>query len=149
MQRGESYHVVVKVKLYRNLIISAACEAIITKTKKLAEEYNKRINENRKSDPTLMDKKAFEAVRGLLTHYAIGKAMVEWRATKDFSDAINSGDKEIFEFDEVVGCLCKCELPLRFSLPCKHWMLPFYLSRRPLPLSLFYPQWFLDGPAVV
>jgi hypothetical protein len=24
-----------------------------------------------------MDKKAFQAVRGLLTHYAIGKAMVE------------------------------------------------------------------------
>jgi hypothetical protein len=77
MQRGESYHVVVKVKLYRNLTVSAAYKAIITKTKKLAEEYNERINENRKSDPTLMDKKAFEAVRGLLTHYAIGKAMVE------------------------------------------------------------------------
>jgi hypothetical protein len=28
-------------------------------------------------------------------------------------------------------------------------MLPFYLSERPLPLSLFYPQWLLDGPAVV
>jgi hypothetical protein len=77
MQRGESYYVVIKVKLYRNLTISAIYKAIITKTKKLAEEYNKRINENRKSDPTLMDKKAFKAVRGLLTHYAIRKAMVE------------------------------------------------------------------------
>jgi len=28
-------------------------------------------------------------------------------------------------------------------------MLPFYLSERSLPLSLFHPRWFLDGPAVV
>jgi len=67
----------VKVKLYKNLTVSAICEAIIIKTKKLAEEYNKRINENRKTDPILMDKKAFQAVRGLLTHYAIRKAIVE------------------------------------------------------------------------
>jgi len=53
------------------------CEAIVVKTKKLAEEYNKRINNNRKSEPTLIDKKAFQAVSGLLTHYAIEKAMVE------------------------------------------------------------------------
>ena len=66
-----------KVKLQRNLTISATCEAIVTKTKKLAEEYNERTNENRKTDPTLIDKKAFQGVRGLLTHYAIRKAMVE------------------------------------------------------------------------
>jgi hypothetical protein len=76
-QRGESYHVIVKIKLYKNLTVSAAYKAIITKTKKLAEEYNERINKNRKTDPTLMDKKAFQAVKGLLTHYAIGKAIVE------------------------------------------------------------------------
>ena len=46
--------------------------------------------------------------------------MVKWRATKDFADAIDSGNKELFEFDEVIGCPSECELPLRFSLPCKH-----------------------------
>ena len=58
-QKGESYHVVVKVKLYENLTVSAIYEAIIIKTKKLAEEYNERINENRKTDPTFINKKAF------------------------------------------------------------------------------------------
>jgi hypothetical protein len=77
MQRGESYHVIIKIKLHRNLTISAIYKAIVTKTKKLAEEYNKCINENRKSNPMLIDKKAFKAVRGLLTHYIIRKAMVE------------------------------------------------------------------------
>jgi hypothetical protein len=46
MQRGESYHVIIKVKLHRNLTISAIYKAIITKTKKLIEEYNKHINKN-------------------------------------------------------------------------------------------------------
>jgi uncharacterized protein YsxB (DUF464 family) len=55
-QRGKSYYIVVKAKLYKNLTISAICKAIITKIKKLAEEYNERINENRKTDPILMDK---------------------------------------------------------------------------------------------
>ena len=88
-------------------------------------------------------------MRGLLTYYVIRKAMVEWRAAKDFAAAIDSGDEELFDFDEVIGCPSECELPLRFSLPCKHWMLLFYLSERSLSLSLFHPQWFLNGPAVV
>lgn len=45
-QRGESYHVIIKVRLNKNLSISATCEAIIAKTKKLAKEYNEQINEN-------------------------------------------------------------------------------------------------------
>jgi phosphatidylglycerophosphatase A len=106
--------------LNRNLFISATCEAIVAKTKKLADEYNERINKNRKTKPTLIDKTAFQVVKSLLTHYAINKAMVEWRAIKDFSDAIDNSDEEIFEFDEVVGCLCKYKLPLRFSLPYKY-----------------------------
>lgn len=148
-QRNESYHVVVKKRLNKNLSVSAACEAIIAKTKKLAEEYNERINEDRKHRPTLMDKKAFKTVGSLLTHWAIDKTMIEWRTTKDFGDAIDSGDAEPFEFDEAVGCQFECELPLRFRLPCKHWMLPFYLRGEPLPPSLFHPRWLLDGPVVV
>ena len=96
-----------------------------------------------------MDLKAFATARSKLTHYAINKTIAEWRATKDFGDVINSGDKGPFEFDEVIRCLCNCELPLRFGLPYKHWILLFYLRGEPLSLSLFYPRWLLDGPAVV
>ena len=64
--------------------------------------------------------------------------MAEWRATKDFSDAVDSGGEDPFEFDEAIGCPCECELPLRYGLPYKHWMLLFYLYKEPLSLSLFY-----------
>jgi hypothetical protein len=119
-QHNESYHVVVKQKLNKNLSVSAACEAIVKKTKRLAEEYNKRINDDQKNNPSLIDIKAFAEGRHKLTHYAIKKTMVEWRATKDFANAINSGNKDPFEFNKAFGCPSECELPLRFRLPCKH-----------------------------
>jgi hypothetical protein len=115
----------------------------------LAKEYNERINNNRKNNLTLIDLKAFAIARSKLTHYAIDKTMAEWRATKDFGDAINSGDKGPFEFDKAIRCLYNCELLLRFGLLYKHWMLLFYLRGEPLSLSLFHPRWLLDGPAVV
>ena len=107
---------VVKQNLNKNLSVSAACEAIIARTKLLAKEYNKRINDNRKNNPTFMDSKAFAKARSKLTHYAIDKTMAEWRATKDFADAIDSGGEDPFEFKEAIGCPCECELPLRFLL---------------------------------
>jgi hypothetical protein len=115
----------------------------------LAEEYNERINDNRKNNPTLIDLKVFITVRSKLTHYVIDKTMAKWRAIKDFADAIDSGDEDPFEFKEAIGCLCEYELPLRFGLPCKHWMLLFYLCREPLSLFLFHLRWLLDGPVVV
>jgi hypothetical protein len=115
----------------------------------LAEEYNERINDNRKNNPTLMDLKVFAKARSKLTYYAIDKTMAEWRATKDFADAIDSGDEDPFEFKEAIGCLCECELLLRFGLPYKHWMLLFYLCGEPLSLFLFHLRWLLDSPTVV
>jgi hypothetical protein len=91
---------------------------LLKKTKRLAKEYNKRINDNRKNNPTLMNLKAFAQGRSKLTHYTINKTIAKWRATKDFSNAIDSSDEDPFEFDEAIGCPYECELPLRFGLPC-------------------------------
>ena len=68
---------VIKQNLNKNLSISAAYEAIITRIKLLAKEYNKWINNNRKNNPTLIDSKAFAKARSKLTHYAINKIMAE------------------------------------------------------------------------
>jgi hypothetical protein len=76
-QRNKSYHVVVKQKLNKNLSISATYKAIVIKTKLLAKEYNKQINNNRKNNPTLIDLKVFVKARSKLTHYTINKTMAE------------------------------------------------------------------------
>jgi hypothetical protein len=86
----------------------------------LAKEYNKRINNNQKNNPTLIDLKIFAIARSKLTYYTINKTIAEWRATKDFGDAINSGNKGPFKFDKVIRCLYNYKLLLRFGLPYKH-----------------------------
>jgi hypothetical protein len=148
-QRNESYHVVVKQRLHKNLSLSAAVEALIGQIKELAEEYNKRINHNRKAIPNLMDRHAFREAGPLLTHYAINLTMAEYRATKDLADAIECGKMELLDFNETIGCEFGCHLPARYRLPCKHWMYYFYIHDEPLPISLFHPRWLLDGPPIV
>ena len=86
----------------------------------MAKEYNKRINNNRKNNPTLIDLKAFVKARLQLTYYAINKTMAKWRAIKDFTNAINSSNKDPFKFDKAIRYLYKCKLPLYFRLLYKH-----------------------------
>jgi hypothetical protein len=82
-------------------------------------------------------------------HYAIKLASAEWSATKQLADDIEDGKEEEFELDPEVGCLFGCELPIRFGLPCRHWMYASVIEECPLLLSLFHPQWLFDGPAVL
>ena len=53
------------------------------------------------------------------------------------------------EFETEIGCQQLCELPLRYRLPCKHWMLHFYRKDEPIPLNLFHPRWLINGPPVL
>jgi len=43
---------------------------------------------------------------------------------------------------------CRCELPVRYGLPCKHHLLQAYQTGQPLPRSLLHPRCWLDGPAI-
>jgi len=47
------------------------------------------------------------------------------------------------------GTCITCPLPLRLRLPCRHFMLPTAQTATPVLLSLLYPRWWLNGPAVV
>jgi len=76
-QCNKSYYIVVKQNLNKNLSINAAYKAIIVQIKLLAKEYNKRINNNQKNNPTLIDLKAFIKDRSKLTYYAINKTIAK------------------------------------------------------------------------
>jgi hypothetical protein len=76
-QCNKSYYIIIKQNLNKNLSVSATYKAIIARIKLLAKEYNKRINNNQKNNPTLIDSKAFAKARSKLIHYAINKIMAE------------------------------------------------------------------------
>ena len=96
---------VVKKRLHKNLLVSSAVTDLIRQTKRLAKQYNKRINDDRKDTPNLIDKIIFKKVRHLLTYYVIDMVNKEYRVTKDLSDQLDRGKIESFELDEDTGCL--------------------------------------------
>jgi hypothetical protein len=96
--------VVVKKELNPHLQLSDAIEELISHVKRLRDEYNERINNDRRWRPRVYDRFAFAEVGALLTHYAIDKVMEEWAVTKDLVDAIDNGDEEAFQIDETEGC---------------------------------------------
>jgi hypothetical protein len=83
------------------------------------------------------------------THYALELTATEWSATKQLADDIEDRKEEEFELDPDVGCSFGCELPIRYGLPCRHWMYASVIKEYPLPLSLFHPRWLFNGPAVL
>jgi hypothetical protein len=121
-QRGESYHVVVKTKLHKDMPISKAIQIILQQTKNLGKQYDAEINQQWRSTPRILDLAAFGAVKSKLTHYALDLSSWEWTATKRMADDIEEGKEEEFEFDPDKGCTFDCELPAKFGLPCRHWM---------------------------
>jgi hypothetical protein len=83
-----------------------------------------------------------------ITGYALDKAMKEWSATKNMADNIEE-DKLELQFEPGTECKLGCELPLRYGLPCKHWLYKAFIDDVAIPLSLFHPRWLLDGPAML
>jgi hypothetical protein len=43
---------------------------------------------------------------------------------------------------------CGCQLLLRYSLPCKHYLLRACQTGIPLSKSLVHPRWWLKGPII-
>jgi hypothetical protein len=83
-----------------------------------------------------------------LTHYVLDIAMRKWSAIKILRDNIK--DKlELLNFEPSTECKSTCELLVQFGLPCKHWLYKALVDDVPIPLSLFYPRWLLDGLAVL
>jgi hypothetical protein len=93
---------------------------ILDQTQLLGRQYDDDINQQRRTTLRLLDSAAFSAVKSKLTHYALELSSREWSAAKKMANDIEEGKEEEFEFDPCVGCTFGCELPARFSLPCKH-----------------------------
>ncbi len=83
-----------------------------------------------------MDRTAFQILGSRTTHQALGFLIPEWETTQSsYAD---------FEQPIEPGCSSACELPVRWGLPCQHWIHPAISEAVPLPLSLVHPQWLLD-----
>jgi hypothetical protein len=77
------------------------------------------------------------------------KIMQEWENTKKLGEENEDNVVQIEGFDiyaDNAECPYKCQLPERFGLPCRHWMLGAYEMKLAIPMSLVHPRWLRDGP---
>jgi len=51
--------------------------------------------------------------------------------------------------DDLLAVLnCQCELLLRYSLPCRHYLQEIYRNGLPIPRSLVHQRWWINGPII-
>jgi hypothetical protein len=151
-QRVEGNHVLLTANLHKNLKVSDAVFRICNRLESLIKDYEQRLSRSRISEPRLIDAIFFRRVIRRVTHYCLNLCGPELFKAKELYDIELSGDKmdgDNDEFDPEFGCQQLCELPLRYRLPCKHWMLYFYRKNEPIPANIFHPRWLIDGPAVL
>src|SRR6266487_2143327 len=151
-QRVEGNHFLLTANLHKNLKVSDAVFRICNRLESLIEDYEQRLSRSRISEPRLIDTTFFQRVLRRVTHYCLELCGSELLKAKELYDIELSGgekDNDNNEFDPEFGCQQLCELPLRYRLPCKHWMLYFYRKNEPIPANLFHPRWLIDGPAIL
>jgi hypothetical protein len=148
-QRVEGNHPLLTANLHKNLKVSDAVFRICNRLESLIEDYEQRLSRSRISEPRLIDTTFFRLVLRRVTHYCLELCSSELLKAKELYDIDVLGGEEDDEFDPKFGCEQLCELPLRYRLPCKHWMLYFYRKNEPIPINLFHPRWLVDGPSIL
>ena len=152
-QRGESKHRDVKSRgLNRNLPLYKAVSILIGQAREVAEKYEDSLNAEFSKTSRLIDRKVgFRHVAQNLPIYCLEMVQGEWLEAQKLAEDIRIGSVESWvvegEYLQNSGCMLACELPLRYGLPCRHWMHQFCKQQPylPLPLSLFHPRWHKDN----
>jgi hypothetical protein len=145
------YYAVLEESLNRQLPLQEACQKLAESLKNLATRIIEE-DQNRVSLPRLLDRSAFRHLLGAVPHYVLDMLDPEWEAAKAQrwrQDVMREEKLEALRALDGPGCPLACELPLRYGLPCRHWMYEAVVRASPIPLSLVHPRWLLNGPAVV
>ncbi|KAM4061907.1 hypothetical protein HRG_008824 [Hirsutella rhossiliensis] len=151
-QRNESYHVVVKQSLNRQLPLQASCQKLAESLKKLTQKITEDEDRSRADVPRLLDRAAFRLLIGKVPHYVLSKLAPEWEAAKALRWGQNTEiekEREALGALNEPGCPSACEFPLRYGLPCRHWLYEAVVRSCAIPLNLLHPRWLIDGPDVV
>ena len=81
---------------------------------------------------------AFRHLRCIITIYAAQKIEPKWKAIRD---ALTANE-------DIGSSPCRCELFLRYGLPCKHVLRLAFETGDSIPRSLVHPRYWLAGPTI-
>lgn len=107
----------------------------------MQHELETELNAQRANLPKLMDRRLFVDLAGLVTHTIIDLIFPELDLAKKWAEKVNLGFDE-YEVPQGEECIERCDLPLRYGLPCQCWLFSCVQLDIPIPLSLIHPRWF-------
>ena len=87
-----------------------------------------------------LDMQAFKFLINAVSIKAIRLIEEEWIALHELVQETGTTDLDLGP--------CGCQLLLRYSLPCKHYLFRACQTGEPLPKSLVHPRWWLKGPTI-
>ena len=137
-QRAESMNAILKDSLNRQITLQEACRRLV----KAVRAFEVKLLDGEITSMTVrsrvLDLNGFATLLGKVTNHAIDLMTSEW------STACVPKPDSIWQN----GCLHDCLLPMRYGLPCRHWMIKAVTEGFPLPISLVHPRWWLSGSPV-
>ncbi|RKK88928.1 hypothetical protein BFJ68_g16837 [Fusarium oxysporum] len=134
------------------LPLQTSCQKLAESLKKLTKKITGGEDRSRADVPRLLDRAAFQHLIGRVPHYVLSMVAPEWEAAKALRWRQNrelEKERDALSALNKPGCPFACELPLRYSLPCRHWLYEAVVRSWGIPLTLLHPRWLLDGPPVV
>ena len=138
-QRAESMNATLKKTLSHQISLLEACKRLVRAVDNFQAKLFDEETQSMTVRPRILDLNGFATLLGKVTTYAIHFMAPEWAAAcVSKPDTIWQG-----------SCLHHCIIPLRYGLPCRHWMLRSVLEGFPLPISLVHPRWWLSGSPVL
>lgn len=136
-QRVESYHVVLKQMMNRQLSLEESARTLVRTVVKVVDDMKAEKDNELKKFSRLAQVNIFRDLRMNIPNYALTKVAIEYdnlcRLAPQYPPEM--GD-------------CECEILLRWGLPCIHYLYHYYLTGRAIPRSLCHPRWWIEGGPV-
>lgn len=131
----------------KHTLIRESVKRISAKITSAQREYEIALNREMGHHPVLMDVQAFTLLKGKITHTAINLISHELDKAKLLAEKFNqqvsfgvAPNKTLIVEPDGKCCLCECELPMRFQLPCQCWLYQCVIDSILIPVSLIHPQ---------
>ena len=124
-QRAESTHPVTTTLLNHQLSLAEATRRLAKSIRLLLEDLAELESKSYGPSIATLDLQPFRPVIGQVTQYALKMVSGDW---EEYKQAVGSGTANLIAAEE-----CDCELLLRYSLPCKHYLLYTYKTSLPIP----------------
>ena len=139
-QQNEVLHSTLTKVTHGQMSLEQSARALCQQIKDIYERLYVVESTSMTKQPTGLQTAHFKELRGKISLFAIRRIEIEYLALSQLQDL------EIFSLYNLSDhyTSCECENRLRYSLPCRHILIPFAREKmNSIPITLIHPRWEL------